>query len=233
MGLNDFVKKNSDRALPVFILADTSGSMTGEKITLLNKALQEMVAAFNNVDDIRGEFQVCIITFGDEVKVHQPLCAAKNAHFAELTASGRTNMGAAIERAISMINDHNVVPSTAYTPTIVLVSDGLPTDIREEDATSEGYKKWEPILHLHDTNNRVSKCVDLAMGIGEDADLDMLKAFINNDKIRVFRANEATGILSFFRWVTMSTISRMTSGNPDDLHSLYFPDEDTPTNLPL
>ena len=42
MGLNDFTIKNNVRALPVFILADTSGSMEGEKIQALNNALREM-----------------------------------------------------------------------------------------------------------------------------------------------------------------------------------------------
>ena len=41
--------------------------------------------------------------------------------------------------------DKTIVPSTAYTPTIVLVSDGLPTDINVENATLDDYMTWEPI----------------------------------------------------------------------------------------
>jgi len=53
------------------------------------------------------------------------------------------------------------------------------------------------------------------MGIGQDADIEMLKAFINNPEIPVIKAKDASGISAFFRWVTMSTISRMNSVNPN------------------
>lgn len=226
MGLNSFTKKNQERALPIFVLADTSGSMDGEKIVMLNNALREMVAVLSGMEDIRGVFKICIITFGREVKVHQKLLDVHKIQLTELTVGGRTPLGEAIERAISMIEDKTVVPSTAYTPTVVLVSDGWPTDIREEDATYEGYLKWEPIVHLHNQSMRASKCLCLAMGIGEDADTDMLKAFIQNEKIPVFKSNEASGILPFFKWVTMSTVSRMKSGNPDDINVIYPADID-------
>ena len=42
MGLNDF-SITKERALPIFILADTSGSMEGEKIQAVNRAIQEMI----------------------------------------------------------------------------------------------------------------------------------------------------------------------------------------------
>ena len=72
MGLNDFVVKE-ERPLPVFILADVSGSMEGEKIQVLNNALREMITSLSKIDDVRGVFQVGIITFGEVVKIHQPL----------------------------------------------------------------------------------------------------------------------------------------------------------------
>ena len=43
----------------------------------------------------------------------------------------------------------------------------------------------------------------------------MLKEFINNPEIPVFKANDATGITKFFKWVTMSTVARMNSVNPN------------------
>ena len=72
MGLNSYVAREP-RALPIFILADTSGSMRGEKINELNLALREMLTALNDADDIRGKFQLCVIGFGGDVNVLQPL----------------------------------------------------------------------------------------------------------------------------------------------------------------
>jgi uncharacterized protein YegL len=91
---------------------------------------------------------------------------------------------------------------------------------------------WEPIKRLHTDDCRASKCLRLAMGIGQDADKDMLKAFINNDNIPVFKSNEAAGIEPFFKWVTMSTISRMTGTNPNEISVFYPVDVDT-DDLPI
>lgn len=232
MGLNDFTIKNNVRALPVFILADTSGSMEGEKIQALNNALREMVSSLSSVEDIRGEFKVSIITFGGDVMLHQELENVDKIQLTELTARGNTPMGSAISLVSELINDKSIVPSTAYTPTIVLVSDGMPTDIRVEDATFDDYINWEPIVQLQSNENRASKCLRLAMGIGADADNDMLKAFVNNSSIPVFKSKDAAGIQSFFKWVTMSTVSRMTSANPNNTDSI-LPDELIEEDLPL
>lgn len=232
MGLNDFTIKNNVRALPVFILADTSGSMDGEKIQALNNALREMVTSLKSVEDIRGEFKVGIITFGGDVILHQELENVENISLTELRARGNTPMGAAISLVTKLINDKSVVPSTAYTPTIVLVSDGMPTDIRIEDATFDDYINWEPIVELQKAETRASKCLRLAMGIGADADNNMLRAFVNNSAIPVFKSKDAAGIQSFFKWVTMSTVSRMTSANPNNTDSI-LPDDLIEEDLPL
>ena len=232
MGLNDFTIKNNVRALPVFILADTSGSMDGEKIQALNNALREMVTSLKSVEDIRGEFKVGIITFGGDVILHQELENVEHISLTELRARGHTPMGAAISLVTKLINDKSVVPSTAYTPTIVLVSDGMPTDIRIEDATFDDYINWEPIVELQKAENRASKCLRLAMGIGADADNNMLRAFVNNSAIPVFKSKDAAGIQSFFKWVTMSTVSRMTSANPNNTDSI-LPDDLIEEDLPL
>ena len=52
MGLNNFTI-TKERALPIFILADTSGSMSGEYIQAVIKAISYMITTFRYVDDIR------------------------------------------------------------------------------------------------------------------------------------------------------------------------------------
>lgn len=213
MGLNSYVAREP-RALPIFILADTSGSMRGEKISELNLALREMLTALNDVDDIRGKFQLCVIGFGGDVNVLQPLADIDGLQLPELNAAGNTPMGEAFDTVREMIEDRNVVSSRAYTPTIVLISDGIPTDCSEEIYHSKEYSKWEPLNNLHSAE-RSSKSQRLALGIGADADFGMLKEFINNPEIPVIKANDASGITKFFRWVTMSTVARMNSVNPN------------------
>ena len=198
------------------MLADTSGSMRGEKINELNLALREMLNTLNAADDIRGKFQLSVIAFGGDVKVLQPLADIEGLILTELSAAGNTPMGQAFEMVREMIEDRNVVSSRAYTPTIVLISDGLPTDCTEEMYRRKNYFDWEPLVDLHN-GERSSKCQRMALGIGEDADIDMLKSFIDNPEIPVIKTKDASGITKFFRWVTMSTVARMTSINPNEI----------------
>ncbi len=214
MGLNSYVAREP-RPLPIFILADTSGSMRGEKINELNLSLREMLNALNAADDIRGKFQLSVISFGGDVELEQPLIDINGLTLTELTASGNTPMGQAFEMVAQMIEDRNVVSSRAYTPTIVLISDGLPTDCSEEMYRRKNYFDWEPLKILHN-GERSSRCQRLALGIGDDADTEMLKAFIDNPEVPVIKTKDAAGITKFFRWVTMSTVARMHSINPND-----------------
>ena len=213
MGLNSYVAREP-RALPIFVLADASGSMRGEKINELNLALREMQNALRNVDDIRGKFQLCVISFGNNVNVEQPLADINEINLPELTASGNTPMGEAFDMVREMIENREIVSSRSYAPTIVLISDGIPTDCSEEIYQSKKYDDWEPLVNLH-SGERTSKSQRLALGIGVDADYGMLKKFINNSEIPVIKSNDATGITKFFKWVTMSTIARMNSVNPN------------------
>jgi uncharacterized protein YegL len=216
MGLKNFIAREP-RPLPIFILADTSGSMKGEKIDELNLALREMVNSLDAADDIRGKFQLSIITFGGaEVNVVQPLSDIEGLELEELTAEGRTPMGAALEAVKSLIEDREIVSSRSYAPTIVLISDGIPTDCPEEIYKSKKYGDWDPIVEFH-KGERSSKSQCLALGIGDDADTDMLKVFIGNPEIPVIKAHNVSGITKFFRWVTMSTVARMNSVNPNEV----------------
>ena len=174
-----------------------------------------MLVALNNADDIRGKFQLCVISFGNEVKVIQELQDIDQIIFSELIAGGKTPMGQTFEVVKELIEDKNVVSSRAYTPTIVLISDGIPTDCSEEMYRRKNYFDWEPLKELH-TGVRSSKCQRLALGIGEDADVEMLKTFVDNPEVPVIKTKDASGITKFFRWVTMSTVARMHSINPNE-----------------
>ena len=104
-----------------------------------------------------------------------------------------------------MIEDRAQIPSRAYRPTIILVSDGQPTD------------EWQAPLKRLLGAERASKAARFAMGIGDDADEAMLSAFLATPEARVYRAHEARQIKQFFRWVTMSVTQRSRSANPDSV----------------
>ena len=53
------------------------------------------------------------------------------------------------------------------------------------------------------------------MGIGADANYNVLKAFVNNPEVPVIKANDNGTIANFFKWVTMSVSTRSVSANPN------------------
>lgn len=197
----------SARPLPVIVLADVSGSMAANgKITALNDAIAEMIATFAEEDDSRAEIHVSVVTFGGAAaRVHKTLNPAGKVNWEAMSANGRTPMGQAFVLAREMIEDKSIIPSRAYRPTVVLVSDGVPTD------------DWEQSLKELLASERASKAMRLAMAIGEDADKKTLSAFLADPKGRVFEAHEAREIRKFFRWVTMSVTSRSRSANPNSV----------------
>lgn len=202
---------NQARPLPVFLLLDASGSMAESgKIEALNRAVKEMLTAFSTEPDIRAGIQVGAIAFGSDVRVHMPLVDAQeaNVQWRALAAEGKTPLGATLARVRLMLEDPKLVPSRSYRPTLVLVSDGQPTD------------EWEvPLRELHDSP-RASKAARMAMAIGRDADVLMLKRFLNSPDSKVFQAHEGKDIHRFFRWVTMSVTTRSRSAMPDKIEPI-------------
>jgi len=219
-GITFLKKLMQARPLPVIVLADVSGSMAENgKIDALNVALREMVASFAKEGRLRAEIQVGLITFGGkEAKEHLPLVAAHSiSSIDRFTADGGTPMGAAFDVARGLLEDRERIPSRAYRPVLVLVSDGAPTD------------DWEDALARLQGSERGKKVTRFAMAIGADADKDMLANFANDREAPVFEAHESRDIMRFFRAVTMSVVARSAGATPDEPAALTLseiPDDD-------
>jgi uncharacterized protein YegL len=197
---------NSPRPLPVIVLADTSGSMTEHgNIDALNVALKEMIAAFGTESRLRAEIQVGLITFGGTARLHLPLVGAQNVTaMTDLKAEGTTPMGEAFAIARQLLEDKDLIPSRAYRPVLILISDGQPTD------------EWKASFESLKASERAQKATRLAMAIGPAADEAMLKEFANDLEAPLFKGHNARDIQRFFRAVTMSVTTRTASNNPDE-----------------
>ncbi len=212
--MNKFVKEEG-RRLPVFLLVDVSGSMMGPKIDTVNVALKEMISQFRNVENPRGVIELSIITFGGSgIKVIKELSAPEENEVYTLSAGGKTPMGEAFLKVHDLIEDKNVVTSRDYTPTIVLISDGNPTDYDVRDKTGEEILRWDRMQLIHG-GDRTSKALKLAMGIGDDMNRHLLGAFINDPNVPVIRARDVNTISKFFKWVTMTVKTRSVNANPN------------------
>ena len=222
------------RVLPLLVLLDASGSMnevideegmqrTGQiviedgqqwevvtggttKLQLTNIAMKSMIASFAAVE--RAEVQVSVITFGgaSDAKIHVPMKAASEVIWDDYTADGETPMGSAFKIAKQIVEARDAIPSGAYRPTIVLVSDGLPTD-----------NGWEERLDELVSEGRSRKAARMALGIGE-ADRKMLTRFLGDEHSEfLFKADQATEIVRFFNFLTMSVAKRSNSLDPNEV----------------
>lgn len=196
---------STPRPLPVIVLADVSGSMSQEgKIDALNTSIQQMLEAFAEEVETRAEIHVAIITFGHTAELHVPLTPAREVTWAPAEARGRTPLGAALQLAADLVNDTEQIPGRAYRPTVVVISDGYPTD------------DWRGGLGALN-HGRGAKVDRMALAIGGDADEDMLVEFLGDSDRPVFHAEDARRINQFFRFVTMSVTARSRSANPNML----------------
>lgn len=196
------------RPIPVILLLDTSGSMHGDRIKQLNEAVSDMLQSFKHQEKMETTIEVSIITFGKDVNFHLTANKVDNTYFRsaseieweDLKADGMTPMGTAIKMAKGMLEDKTIIPSNAYRPTVVLISDGNPTD------------DWQNAIQSFISEGRSAKCDRMSLGIGAD----FAPAFLNqfkSDQHELFIAKDAKEIASFFKAVTMSVTSRMNSNN--------------------
>lgn len=204
-GSTDRPRAHRPRPLPVLVLADVSGSMAQDgKIDVLNQSITTMIRAFAAEDSVRGEIWTGVVTFGGlDAVLHQPLVPVDEARWSDMLASGRTPLGSALDLTTTLLADDSVVPRNAFRPTVVLVSDGVPTD------------EWREPLERLLTSERGGKALRLAVGVGQDMDEEafaVLGAFVGNPAISVKRADEVHELPRFFDWVTATVTTQVRSG---------------------
>ena len=213
--LNDFVMQKP-RPLPVIVAVDRSGSMGADgKIDALNIALRDFINSIKD-EDTAVDLQIALFSFGgNEALCELPLTSVNSidADAYSFTAQGRTPMGQAFYLIKEMIEDKSIIPSRAYKPTIVLLTDGMPTD------------DYEKVMDYLINEGRSSKAFRIAMAIGADADRNMLSKFVSSPELLVEGEN-ARDIKKFFRFVTMSVTSRMKSQTPDTPPTVQFSDDE-------
>jgi len=206
------------RPLPVIILADTSGSMFADnKISTLNSAIREMIDSLKGEDSLRAEIYFSIISFGgNRVTEYLPFSKVNEISLDEdLKAGGGTPMGEAFRITQELVEDKNIISSRSYAPTIILLSDGIPTD------------DWKNPLNSFLSSPRASKSFRIAMSIGAGEEgKKVLTEFLGDSNLPLFEANQARDIKKFFKFVTMSVSQRVQSVNPNQVIDTSIDDMD-------
>lgn len=118
--------------LACVLLLDTSGSMCGDKLDSLCRAINDFKEKTIMDDLAKKRVDVAIVSFDDEIKIVQDFIPISEMKPVKLNASGCTSMCGAIDKAIDMVKDrnklYNKMGTPCFKPWIFMITDGEPTD---------------------------------------------------------------------------------------------------------
>lgn len=179
------------RRLPVYILLDTSGSMSGEPIEAVKNGVQMMLHSLRqNPQAIETAF-VSIITFDTDAKQLVSLTDLASFQMVDIKASGVTSLGAALsllaDKVESEVRKTTLEQKGDWKPMTFIMTDGIPTD------------DWQSGLNKLKANY---KGLIVGCAAGQGADDTILKQ-ITESVVRLDSA-DSESIAKFFQWVTAS-----------------------------
>lgn len=192
----------SHRPLRFYWMLDVSGSMAGEKIGSLNYAIREALPHMRSSadDNPHASVEVRAMTFGTGSRWMTPApVALRDFIWTDVSVSGITDMGAALKMMAQELSIENM-PDRGLPPVIVLVSDGQPTDDFKSGMKELMNQPWG------------KRAVRMAIGIGDDADLDVLRQFIAHPEIEPLTAHTSGDLVQFIKY--MSTVVLKSASSP-------------------
>lgn len=200
------------RELVVFFLIDTSGSMDGDRIGAVNTAIEEALPEMRNIGGNDSNIMFAPLTFGMGVKWVWPdgPKSVETASWSRIRADGMTPMGAAFRELNVKMSKSGFMkrPSLSYSPVVFLLTDGYPND------------DWASGLNLLKKNSWFKNALRIGVGIGDDADMDMIGEFVKDSELAIrLRDGKQLKDMIQFILITSSQIGSESIGFDDNPQS--------------
>ena len=169
------------KSMTIFFLIDVSGSMKGTRIGSLNSTMEELLPSLIGVGEASTDVKIAIMKFSTNVEwvTKEPVRIEEYQYWNRLEAEGLTFMGDAFLELSSKLSRSSFLnsPSLSYAPVIFLLSDGAPND------------DWKKGLETLRQNRWFQYGLKIALGIGSEVDMDVLREFTGNDELAVQAKN--------------------------------------------
>jgi uncharacterized protein YegL len=182
------------RRLPVFLVLDTSGSMSGEPIEQVKNGVQMLVSALRTDPYALETAYLSVITFGSSAVEAVSLTELTAFQVPAINASGATALGDALrlvaEAASNQLSKTTSTSKGDWKPMVFLMTDGAPTDDWEKGLARFQQEKWGVI-------------VGCAVNSG---DATILQRIAGDSVVRL-DTSDATAMSKFFKWVSASISS--------------------------
>jgi uncharacterized protein YegL len=183
------------------LLLDTSGSMSEmDKIAQLNEGLHFFKEDVSSDPLARKRVDLAVITFGSTVNViDNRFSMIEEFNPPTLNANGQTPMGAAILKAIEMLEtrkaEYRAKGTDYYRPWIFMITDGVPTDMQPGDPL------WNNVVRIVRDGEENKKFLFFSVAV-EPADMDLLKqiAPLNRPPIKLQQGK----FKELFEWLSRS-----------------------------
>ena len=134
-GIDTITTDLKKRAMVVFFIIDISGSMKGNRIQAVNDAIRNLIPELKKreASNTNAEIRVAILEFSSNAnwRTAQPVPVSAF-NYNEITyVGGGTNFGKAFSALNQKLSRNEFLKSSAgsYTPLIILMTDGKPSDV--------------------------------------------------------------------------------------------------------